>query len=57
MIHHLDFLIWMLGFPVADAVSDWIIAKAKNKKPRGELDGYQSTAILLIWFGVGYLLY
>ena len=56
MIHHLDFLIWMLGFPVSDAVSDWIIAKAKNK-PRRELDSYQMFIILLMWFVIGYLLY
>ncbi|MDE2106551.1 MAG: hypothetical protein KGL39_55565 [Patescibacteria group bacterium] len=56
IIHKLAFLIWMLGFPVAESVSYWLDIEAGRHKTQMDED-YAGCGILLIYLVVGWLLW
>jgi hypothetical protein len=56
MMQHLDFIVWMLGFPLMCSLDTFILSLVKGreyKKPSPE------TAMVLevLWFGIGILLW
>lgn len=59
----IDFLIWMLLFPLLIVVVDYISAKTREitkeqkKIYSSDVEAYSSLVYVLIWFYVGYLLY
>jgi hypothetical protein len=54
-MQHLDFIVWMLGFPIAIELSELVGSYAKQKPAKDA--GEAGPVLLLIWFGIGYLLW
>lgn len=52
---HLDFIVWMLGFPVVWEIAEWI--RSKRSGPQKEYSdaatGFAAVIAVAMWFGVG----
>lgn len=53
---NLIFLLWMILYPIATEVASYIHWKSKMA-PQGESQTWVAIFELIIWGGVGYLLY
>lgn len=56
-MNHLDFIVWMIGFPVSQAAIEWL----KRDVPSVEYDDgvgwIAATALILLWLGIGWALF
>ena len=57
MIHHLDFLIWMLLFPIMAETNAWIATKVRGFPRTEPFDKNTAWGYGAVWFGIGALLY
>lgn len=58
-MEHLDFIVWMIGFPLERGISEWL-----RTHRRGPLKEYGATTIGIaalvehaLWLGIGYALW
>jgi preprotein translocase subunit Sec63 len=62
-MEHLDFILWMVLFPISLALEGYISAKKKQitgekeKQYSKDAERRASVFIILVWFFVGYLLF
>jgi len=54
-MEHLDFIVWMLGFPVMWETAEWI--RSKRSGPRKEYSesttGFAAVIVVAMWIGIG----
>jgi hypothetical protein len=57
-MERLDFVLWMILFPLSVTICEYIDSIRKDKTEYSEsTKNYSAFFILFIWFYVGYLLY
>ncbi len=57
-MQHLDFIIWMILFPLSTSVMELINSlKPDRKEHTKEADRCAGLFIMVVWFYVGYLLF
>ena len=60
-MENLSFVIWMLGYPLAMRITHYFEAKEKALRndftPQPPLTVFNFVFIVVMWFGVGYLLF
>lgn len=56
-MRNLPCVLWLMGFPVADALTCWVQVQAGVHRPHEPLNPGVALTMLLIWAGVGALLY
>lgn len=54
---HLDFIIWLLGFPIMWEICDYIKAKAQPNYQFSKIDSTTGLFFIIVWFGVAYLIF
>lgn len=53
-MNHLDFVLWMVLFPVSIEINSYIVSRySKPKEPSGSYGLF----IIIVWFFVGYQLF
>lgn len=57
MFDHLDFILWVIGYPIMLEVCRLIERTNNPKYEKLDISSETSFVILSIWAGVGYLLY
>ena len=62
-MEHLDFILWMLLFPICMSLQDYISAKKRQltneseKQYSKDTEGYAALFFVVLWFFVGYHLF
>jgi hypothetical protein len=58
-MRHIEFLIWLMGWPLTVTITDYISAKEKEitKEAHDETTFGYAWFVIVIWFIVGVLLY
>lgn len=57
MIQHLDFLIWMLGFPLVRTINRLVMHYFCKEEFSKKAKGIVGFIMFAVWGSVGYLLY
>lgn len=54
-MEHLDFIVWMLGFPVAHATAEWISSLRTSRREEYSewVEGWVAVILLVMWLGIG----
>jgi len=57
-MQHLDFIIWMILFPLSISFIELIDALKPNRKEHSkETNGCAGLFIMVVWFYIGYILF
>jgi len=60
-MENLSFVLWMLGYPLAIKITNYLEAKEKALRndltAKPPLTPFNFVFIVLMWFGIGYLLF
>lgn len=60
---YFSFVVWMLLFPISMSIVDYInkkteiLIKGRASDSSDEVKGWAALVVLIIWLGVGWLLY
>jgi hypothetical protein len=54
-MQHLDFIVWILCYPIADATHLWVLSKVNGRVITISTERW--VAACLFWLGIGYLLW
>lgn len=54
---HLDFIVWMIAWPIGRAIVRLIESKYCTKEYPKDVRGLTALIIVATWYGVGYLLF
>ena len=55
-MEHLDFVLWMVGYPIASSISNWL-GYLSGRKYSDAVHGIAALISISVWVYVGYLLY
>ena len=54
-VEHLDFIVWMIGFPIGWEIAEWIRSmRAIPEKECGDsAKGFAAVIVVALWLGIG----